>query len=341
MSGKNIGFGILGSGMAARLHQAAIAGNIDQGAGLVAVSTRDSAKYRSAGEEFGVPCLPYQDLLGHPDVDAVCICTPSGLHARQALEAAEAGKHVLVEKPMALSLADAEAMIRAFDRKGLCLGVAYQRRAEALFRDIYRLIQSGGIGDITTGLVTVPYQRTKEYYGSAPWRGTWELDGGGALMNQGIHLIDLLVWYAGPPAEVKAMGGALVHDIEVEDTLGACVRFENGAIITITATTAATPGYPHRLELYGNKGGLQIEGATIIRGHSDLAIWVNRAHETRREVEAGSGAAPTGIKIDGHVGLVANFCRAVRGEEELYVDGREGRRSLALVLEIYRQAGLR
>lgn len=335
------GFGILGTGMVAEYHRKAIEANAGLGARLVAVSTRDPAGFAKTAETFGVPCLAWEDMLARPDIDVVCICTPSGLHASQAITAARAGKHALVEKPMALDLEDAEAMIQAFSKNDRLLGVALQRRAQPMFQKIHQAVSAGDLGDLTTGLVTIPYQRTQDYFDQAPWRGTWSLDGGGVIMNQGIHLVDLLVWFMGDPVEIRAFGGTLEHRIEVEDTLTASLRFKNGAMASVTATTTAAPGFPHRVEIYGRRGGIQVEGESIAGWR---LVDPGQARVTPLPVEtrddAGAGADPRGIDLTGHINLIENFVQTLSGNQALLIDGHEGRRSLAAVVGMYRAAGL-
>ncbi len=198
-----VGFAIVGAGMVAHYYAEAIAKT--PGAQLVAVCRADPARVVETEARFGVPCEASNAvLLARTDVEVVCICTPSGLHAEQTLAAAQAGKHVLVEKPMALTLADADAMIHTCRQSGVLLGVALQRRTDPGFAAAQAAIAAGALGRLVLGCVTVPYLRTRDYYASAAWRGTWKLDGGGALMNQGIHLLDLLLWYLGASIEVQA-----------------------------------------------------------------------------------------------------------------------------------------
>ena len=326
MSG-NINFAILGAGVSARFHQRAIAANADLGARLVAVGHYDPVRRDEIGSSFGVPCVSQDELLADPTVDVVCLCTPSGQHAEQAIAAAEAGKHVLVDKPMALSLADADAMIAACERAGVKLGIHYQRRAMPLFQRVRQAIASDELGELTLGAVTMPYYRSQAYYDQAAWRGTWSLDGGGVLMNQGIHIVDLLVWFMGNPVDVQARGSPLRREIEVEDTLVATLRFENGSLATITATTTAVPGFPHRIEIYGTAGGIQIEGEAVTR-------WTGLDRDGHPPVDLNQEAA------GGHEALVRDFILALCEDRPPAADGVEGRRSLAAVLEIYRAAGL-
>jgi predicted dehydrogenase len=327
---------ILGAGMVARYHAQAIAAT--PGARLVAVSRSDASKAAASAAEFGVPCETSDEaLLARPDVDAVCICTPSGQHARETIAAARAGKHVLVEKPMALTTADADAMIAACAQAGVRLGVALQRRTEPAYQAAHAAVANGSLGQPVLGLALIPYHRTQAYYDSAPWRGTWAEDGGGALMNQGIHIADLLVWFMGDVEEVQARTATVAHQIEVEDNLTASLRFKNGALGSILATTAAAPGFPHRVEVYGTRGGVQLEAEAVVRWDGEAAPAID-ASLRPGTAAAGAGSSPTGLAPTGHARIVADFVTAVREGRAPLVPGEEGRRSLALVLAVYEAA---
>jgi predicted dehydrogenase len=332
-----IGFGIVGAGMVARYHARAI--EATSGARLAAVCRADAALATEAASEFGVPCeASLQALLDRPDVDAVCLCSPSGLHPEQTLAAARAGKHVMVEKPMALRLAEADDMIAACREAGVRLGVALQRRTDPATRELHDAIRAGELGQLLLGTVSVPYFRPQSYYDSAAWRGTWSLDGGGALMNQGIHLVDLLLWLMGGEAEVVgASGGVVNHEIEVEDCVVAALQFSAGARGTLVATTAAAPGFPHRVEIYGTRGGAQIEGDSLVRWEGEE---VRIRPQTSNPAEAGSGGSPTGISTVGHTLILQDFVASIRDGRDPLVSGVEGRRSLALILAVYEAAGL-
>jgi UDP-N-acetyl-2-amino-2-deoxyglucuronate dehydrogenase len=331
---KPLRFAIAGAGTAARYHAQAIAAT--EGARLVAVSRAAASRRDDAAREFGVPCeASFEALVARDDVDAVCICSPSGPHGPQAAAAARAGKHVLVEKPMALTLAEADAAIDAARAAGVTLGVALQRRTEPAYRALQAAIADGALGRTVLATVTVPYLRTPEYYAATPWRATWATDGGGVLINQAIHLADLLLWMCGDVREVRATAATVVRAIEAEDTLTASLQFANGALGSIVATTGAAPGFPHRLEVYGDRGGVQIEADAVVRWDADPA---RRPTETAAPTGAGSGASATGLAPDGHRRLVADFVDAVRTGREPLVSGREGRRSLALVLAVYEAA---
>lgn len=338
---ESLGFAILGAGMIADYYQSAIAANAQNGARLVAVGYHNPTRFAELSQRFGVPCQGLTELLANPAVDVVCIATPSGLHSQQALAAIAAGKHVLVEKPMALSLADADAMIAAAQAQNVRLGVSLQRRTEPLFQKVKRALDQGDLGDLTLAVVTMPYFRGEAYYAQAAWRGTWALDGGGVLMNQGIHIIDLLIWFLGDPISVQALGGTLHRSVEVEDTVGAVLRFANGGVATITATTTAQPGFPHRIELYGANGGIQIEGEGVTRWTlADPTRATVEPPELSGPADPGAAADPRGIKATGHIQVVRDFIHAIHTGADPAIDGHQGRRALATILEIYRAAGI-
>lgn len=339
---KPTSFAILGAGSVAKLHRQALISITDIGATLVAVAHYNTERADELSAEFGVPCLTERELLEREDIDVISICTPSGQHARQAIAAARAGKHVLVEKPMALSLEDADTMIEACERAEVKLGVTLQRRAEEPFKTLGATVEAGKLGHIISGSVTVPYYRSQEYYEQAPWRGTWEMDGG-VLMNQGIHLVDLLVWCMGDPISALAFAGKLAHDIEAEDTIAATLSFPGGAVASVNATTAAAPGFPHSIEVYGARGGIQIEGEAVKRWEmvEDTAISDKppvKLGEGAEEV--GAGRNPMALSTEGHAGIYRDFVQAIWEDRESLISGVEGRRSLSTVLMIYRSAGL-
>ncbi|MBO9343022.1 MAG: Gfo/Idh/MocA family oxidoreductase [Roseiflexus sp.] len=340
MSDTAIRFGIIGAGVAGRYHAQAIAQT--PGARLMAVCAGHPERATALADAFNARVEPdVAALLACDDIDAVCICTPSGQHAEQGIAAAKAGKHVLVEKPLAITLADADALIDACRTAGVHLGVALQRRTDPDFCAAREAIAAGALGRLILGVITIPYLRTQKYYDSAAWRGTWALDGGGALMNQGIHLVDLLIWLMGDEiVEVQAHTATLAHTIEVEDCASATLRFAGGALGAIAATTAAAPGFPHRVEVYGTQGGIQIEGETIVRWETTGRPPPASLHITSGSgrQEAGAGAHPTGISAIGHTRIMGDFVAAIRERRQPLVSGSEARRALAVVLAIYESA---
>jgi UDP-N-acetyl-2-amino-2-deoxyglucuronate dehydrogenase len=341
-----IGFAILGTGIIAETHRQAIAMNANLGARLVAVGHYDPSRFAAIGERFGVPCLSEAELLKRLDVDVVCVATPSGQHAEQAIAAAEAGKHVLVEKPLALGLADADAMIVACDTAGVRLGVLLQQRAEPLFRRVYQAIRAGDLGDIAMASVCMPYHRPQAYYDQSAWRGTWEQDGGGVLMNQGIHFVDLLLWLMGAdPVHITARAATLQRQIEAEDTVVATLEFGTGALATLSATTTAPPGFRQRVEVYGTAGAIQLEGDAAVRWETAHGTGQDSGQPTNPAAPAAATPTPAFPTAGSqspvpHAALIRDFVEALRDGRPPAVDGREGRRSVAAVLGIYEAAGL-
>lgn len=333
-------FAILGAGIVAEYHKTAVESNKDIGAHLSAIIHYEPSKFKAISNQFGVRCISFDDALSDKEIDVICICTPSGQHAAQAIACANAGKHMVIEKPLALSLSDADAMIAAANANDVRIAVAFQRRTEPLFIQIKQALTGGDLGDLTLGSVVLPYFRGQSYYDLASWRGTWGLDGGGVLMNQGIHIVDLLTWYMGDPVAIQAQAGTLHRDIEVEDVLAATLKFDNGALATITATTTVGDGAPHRLELYGTNGSIQVEGESLIRWHlKDKSLQTVSPPPLGNTPESGSSSDPRGIKATGHTAIIRELLLAIKEDRPPAIDGIEGRRSLAVVNGIYKSAG--
>ena len=276
-------FGIVGTGLSATFLAGAIARV--PSAALSAVCRSTPSRAAESAAKFGVPCeTSFEALLARPDVDVIGVCTPSGLHASMSSAAARAGKHVLVDKPMGLSLASADEAIETARQQGVLLSVILQRRTDPAFARLQAAIAAGELGQPVLGSISVPYLRTQAYYESAAWRATADLDGGGVLINQAIHLLDLLLWFMGDVARVRADAATLAHRINVEDCLTATMTFTSGALGAIASTTATDPGFPHRVEVYGTAGGAQIEGEKIVR-------WETRAGPVAQAPSTGPSAA--------------------------------------------------
>lgn len=348
--GGSLGFGIIGCGVIAPFHAKGIQNA--RGARLVAVADIISEKARqfaqeySAGEngagEHGAVAWykDYQDLLKRDDIQVICICTPSGMHADMAVDAAQAGKHVLSEKPMAITLPQLDRMIAACRKAGVKLGTIFQRRTYESSRQVKQAIEQGKLGKLVLGDAYLKYYRTQEYYNSAGWRGTWELDGGGALMNQGVHGIDLIQWLMGDVESVYARSAALAHDIEVEDTAVAVLQYKNGAFGVIEGTTSVYPGLETRLEIHGEKGTIILEEQTITRwsfiGEEDPGPGAGAVEE-----KAGGSADPAAIATAGHLRQIQDMVDAVRENREPLVNGEEGRKAVEIILAIYESARTR
>ena len=337
------GFGIVGCGMIAEFHTKAI--NEIPDARVVAAYTRNPANGRKIAElAEGGEVTIFDDLermLDDPNVTVVCICTPSGAHLEPALASARAGKHVVVEKPLEITLGRCDAIIDACGASGVRLCTIFPSRFGAANRRVKEAIELGRFGRLTLGDTYVKWWRTQDYYDSGGWRGTWDLDGGGALMNQAIHNVDLLLWLMGEVESVTALTATLAHDrIEVEDTAVAALRFRNGALGVIEAATSAHPGLSKRLEIHGDRGSARVE-------QDDLTLWeFSEGAPVDAEIRAamskagsqGGGADPRGISHAGHREQLADFLDAIRESRPPRVDGREGRKSVELIRAIYRSS---
>ena len=333
-------FGIIGCGMIAGFHAKAI-----QSAGGILAACFDQVPQAAERLAKETGCKPYRDLktfLADSDIEIVTIGTPSGAHFEPALAAAEAGKHLIIEKPLEITLARCDEIIARCQKAKVLLSTVFHSRFHDSSLALKRAIDSGRFGRLTLGDAIVKWYRTQEYYDSGAWRGTWELDGGGALMNQAIHSIDLLTWLMGPVVEVTAQTALLAHErIAVEDTATATLRFANGALGTIVGSTASYPGYLKRFEISGSKGSSVIEEEDIIKW--DFAVSADedatiREKMTQRHSSGGGAADPAAISYMGHAKLFKNMIDAIDGKEKLVVDGTEGRRSTEIILAVYHSA---
>ena len=259
------GFGIIGCGMISKFHAKAIADV--RGAKLVACFDQVPAAADKLAETTG--CKAYHkldDLLADPAVNIVTIGTPSGAHMEPAVAAARAGKHVIVEKPLEITLRRCDQIIEACRTAGVVLSTIFPSRFHDSSQELKRAVDGGRFGRLTLGDAYVKWYRSQAYYDSGAWRGTWELDGGGALMNQAIHSVDLLIWLMGPVVEVRAKTARLAHErIAVEDVALATVEFANGALGVIEASTAVFPGYLKRIEIHGNEGSAALEEEDLVK----------------------------------------------------------------------------
>ena len=273
-----------------------------------------------------------EDMLGAVPLDLVVIGSPSGLHAEQGLEVITRGIHVLVEKPIDVTTQRADALIDAAERADLRLGVLFQDRLEPAFVRLKSAVDEGALGKPLLASARVKWHRPPEYYSGSRWRGTLALDGGAALINQGIHTVDLLLWLLGPVARVRALTTTAVHAIEGEDVALALLEFESGAVATLEATTCAWPGYPRRVEITGTEGTVTVEGGAVVAAdlrtpRPDLI--------TTPEGPASGASSPKLATATPHRRILEDFVGAIRDHRPPACDGREGRRSLALVEAVY------
>lgn len=326
-------FGLIGCGRVAPRH----AESLQQLEHTELVAVAD--KRRSRAENFqnkysAEPYIDYHAMITRDDLDVITICTPSGLHAQMALDAIKAGKHVIVEKPIALSTADADKMIAAAAEANVKLCVILQNRFNPPMRDIYDVVKSGKIGKLLLGNACVRWYRPQSYY-EDDWHGTWAMDGG-ALMNQSIHHIDALQWLIGDVDTVFAMTGTLAHDMEAEDTGVVVVRFKNGALGTIEGSTVT---FPYNLEgsvaIFGERGSLKVGGTALNR----KVIWkIDGELENEKEIVTGDLVDPPSVYGYSHRLVIADMVDAIINDRQPKTGGSEGRRSLALVEAIYQSA---
>ena len=335
------GIGIVGLGMIADFHAKAIAAT--QAGEVVAGCSRDQAKAEQfAGTHGGSGYTDYAQFLRHPGLEIVSICTPSGTHMEPALEAIEAGKHLIIEKPLEISKARYERILEAADRQGVTVAGVFQSRFFDVSRKIKQAIDAGRLGRLVLGDAYVKWFRTQQYYDGGGWHGTWKLDGGGALMNQSIHAVDLLLWFMGPVARIQAVSATLGHTgIEVEDTAVAALTFRNGALGVIEGSTAAYPGYHKRLEVAGTEG-------SVVSVQDQLEAW-HFAKETPEDtairekygavVATGGGASdPANISFEGHQRQFEDLIEAIKAGRAPAVGGAEAVKSVDVILGIYESA---
>lgn len=335
------GFGIVGTGMISHFHAQAIAAI--RGARVVACFDTVAERANSFSREYG--CTAYTDMkemLADKDVDIVNVCTPSGAHRDLAVAAANAGKHVVVEKPLEITLKRCDAIINACKRNNVRLCAIFPSRFSSVNLELKAAVESGRFGRLTLGDTYVKWWRTQEYYDSGGWRGTWEMDGGGAYMNQAIHQVDLLYWLMGDVVEVNGMTDTLAHErIEVEDVGVATLRFASGAIGVIEATTSAWPGLLKKTEIHGTEGTVIVEQDDVVRW--EFLKKDRRDASIRRKFAAGSsntgGAAdPKAISYIGHRDQLKDFVEAINEDRPARVDGVDGRKSVEIILAIYKAA---
>jgi UDP-N-acetyl-2-amino-2-deoxyglucuronate dehydrogenase len=327
--------GLIGGGNITDTH--ARAAHAVPGVEIAAIYGTNSAKVaRLCREHGGEPFADFDTFLRHRPMDLVVIGSPSGLHAAQGIRAAERGLHVLTEKPIDISAQRADALIAAAEHAGVKLGVIFQDRVKPGIRQLKTWVREGRVGKPLFADARVKWYRPREYYSSSRWRGKMALDGGGALMNQGVHTVDLLLWLLGDVVQVQARAATALHAIESEDTVVAILEFASGALGVLQATTAAYPGYPRRLEITGSEGTVILEHDRII--HVDLqnppagggADFPPDANE--------SASSPVVSDFRGHQAVIEDFLEAIDQNRPPLCDGREGRRSVALVEAVYRAA---
>jgi UDP-N-acetyl-2-amino-2-deoxyglucuronate dehydrogenase len=327
---------LVGCGRIAKNHFDSIA--TVEGLELSAVCDNVEERARGAGEQRGVPWFTvYDEMLTQSECDAVVIATPSGLHPAHGIRAAEAGKHVISEKPMAITLTAADQLVQACDDAGVHLFVVKQNRLNPAIQLLRRAVDLGRFGRIYMANATVRWTRPQEYYDQADWRGTWEFDGG-AFMNQASHYVDLIQWLVGPVESVSAKTATMARNIEAEDSGAALLKFRNGALGVIEVTMLT---YPRNMEgsitLIGETGTVKIGGTAV----NKVEHWhFESYHDDDKLIEA-AATNPTNVYGFGHEGYYRNVLEVLRGNAVPDTDGRSGRKSLELILGIYAAAKTR
>ena len=324
-------FGIIGAGMVAHMHATALADS-DIGE-LIAVADNNFEAAKAFAEKWGVTAYENYDKMLESDIEVVCICTPSCFHVENAIQALKCGKHAVVEKPMALTVEVADRVIAAGEKYGKLISVISQIRFSDDITKVKNAIEDGLLGKISLCTLTMKYYRSEEYYSSSNWKGTLKYDGGGALMNQGIHGVDIAQYIMGGIKNSVGKITTCYHNIEAEDTAVAIVEFECGALGTIVASTCASPGFARMIEIHGDRGYAVIRENTleklVIDGkavNEDEMLGVSRVN---------SASDPSAIDMSLHRRQLENVVRAARGEERLLIDGHEGRKAVKIITDIY------
>lgn len=337
----SFGFGLVGLGLIADFQAKAIQA-LTKGK-LVACYSRSQKKAKEFGQKYG--CHGYADMtqfLAHPGLEIVSICTPSGAHLEPALQAAEAGKHLVIEKPLEITLERCDSIIQACEQHQVKLTGIFQSRFSEVVHVIKQNLDQGRFGQLVLGDAYVKWYRSQQYYDEGGWHGTRKFDGGGALMNQSIHAIDLLQWLMGPVESVSAFAGTLGHErIEVEDAAVAALRFKNGALGVIEGATAIYPGFMKKIEICGTRGSVVLEEDVLKtwsfteKQEEDGALLEKFGAKTR----TGGGAAdPAAISFLGHQRQFEDFVEALETGRQPFVNGVEARKAVEIILAIYQSA---
>jgi UDP-N-acetyl-2-amino-2-deoxyglucuronate dehydrogenase len=331
-------FGIVGTGLIADFHARAIQSLPDTK--LVGIAGRTYEKaIKLADKYFCKAYDDYKEMMADPGIDIITIATASGAHLEPALEAARLGKHVICEKPLEITLERIDKMIEAHDEARTHLGGIFNFRYNESVKVLKEAVTRGRFGTITYAAVYVPWWRNESYYTDS-WHGTLDMDGGGALMNQSIHMIDMLQYLMGPVKSLHAYKSTLVHNIEAEDTAAAVLKFKNNALGFIYGTTASWPGQFRRLEITGSKG-------TAILVENSFKVWqfAEEMEEDKEilkkygEIEGGGGVSdPAAIQFEPHARNIAAFIQSIEDNQPFEIDGPEARKSVEIVLAIYKSA---
>ena len=334
-------FGIFGAGAIAEVHARAISSI--EGSVLRGVYDRHPDRTLSFSNKFN--CKPYsspEELVSDKNIDIVCVCTPSGDHLNPSILSMRAGKHCIIEKPLEVTLNRCDMIIEESMKNNVVVSGIFPMRFTDISNDISKCTTSGRFGKFILGDVYVKWYRKPEYYTDVKWRGSAIKCGGGALMNQAIHSIDLLQWYMGKVESVSAFSGLLSHqNIEVEDTAVAILRFSNGALGVIEASTAVNPGFYRRIEILGSKGSIVAEEEKILTWKFDNETEEDNQIRMKYSGDNASGGGvsdPKAISDTGHIRQFMDIVRAIDSGTPPAIDAAEARKAVEIVLAIYRSA---
>lgn len=334
-----VGFGIIGAGMISELHANSLS-TLDN-ARLVGFYDQNYAAALARAKQFRAKAYEnFEDFLADAEIEAVTIATPSGLHGKIGCLAAQAGKHILCEKPLEITLEKVDELLRACEENHVLLAPVFQTRFTRPVQLVREAMRAGRFGRMVLASAQMRWYRAPSYYTGSNWRGTWAMDGGGALMNQAIHTMDLLLYINGAPEEVFAYAGTLTHSIEVEDNLTATVRYRNGSFGTIEVSTSCAPGFARRLEFSGSGGTVAFEEDKISRWSfvEELPQDKEILAELQGPADARGGSSPLNINFTGHAAQLADLAEAIRSGRPLQLDGQEGRRAVEFICGIYESA---
>jgi len=340
---KKLGFGIIGCGVIGDIHAKSI--NNTDGAKLVAVSDISLEKAKNFSRKYDVEYYQDYKLLRRKDIDVVNICLPSGMHMQSCVDAAEAGKNILCEKPLEITLDKIDHINEVVRKNNVKLGVVFQKRFQESSRRIKEALEDKKLGKVISGSIYIKYYRNQEYYDSANWRGTWKYDGGGCLMNQGIHDIDLLQWFLGPVKSVYAITDTAAHKgIEVEDIAIAIIRFKNGAKGIIEASTSCYPGFPSLLQIYGTLGTITLRDDKITDWkfinptEEDLNFTKQIFDQKNAELEDIGRSGPIAVLKNRHKYQTEDMVRAINNNIAPEITGEKARKSVEIILAIYKSS---
>ena len=353
-SGDRAKMALVGAGVIGTHHGLVISELADRVELVAVVDIHPERAQRLAAERGGEAFTSLTEALAAIPIDIVVVCTPTGRHGEVAIQALEAAKNVIIEKPAEITVAKTDEIIEAQHKAGTLVAVISQHRFDKSTEIALAAIEKGELGRLTTGIASIDWWRGQSYYDSGNWRGTWELDGGGALMNQGVHTVDLLVATMGRPVEVFAYTGTLAHQrIEVEDAAVAVVRFENGALGLLHATTAAYPGLSARLHVHGDKGSIVIDNDLLTfihttpqgsqaeeKSYGSASDSINQLGNYEQTEQGGptTGSQAGGLSSLAHHRQYENFLAALAGKEPLRVDLETNRRSIGVITGVYESA---